>query len=261
MIKGVLLDLAGVVYDGDRPVPGALDAIEALRAARLHLRFVSNTTRSTRQTMLDRLAAMGLALAEDELFTPAQAAVEWLRAHDASAHLLVHKNLESEFDGLPEGTGRAVVVGDAGTGFTYEALNAAYRELEAGADFLALAPNRVFRDSDGSLSLDAGPFVKALEYACGRPALVLGKPAPSFFLSALADMGCAKEEAAMVGDDAETDVAGALSAGLEAGLLVRTGKYREGDEDRFQPAPTAVVDDLAAAAEWIIRSKTAVRDA
>jgi len=59
----------------------------------------------------------------------------------------------------------------------------------------------------------------------------------------------------MVGDDAEGDVAGALRAGIGAALLVRTGKYRQRDETRFDPAPTAVVDDLTAATDWILETR------
>lgn len=55
----------------------------------------------------------------------------------------------------------------------------------------------------------------------------------------------------MVGDDAEADVGGALAAGLQ-GVLVRTGKYRPGDENRMDPPPTHVASDLAAAVEWIL---------
>lgn len=65
-------------------------------------------------------------------------------------------------------------------------------------------------------------------------------------------MGCAPGEAVMVGDDAEADVAGALAAGLGAGILVRTGKYETGAEIAADPAPTAVVNDLAAAVDWIL---------
>ncbi|TIX45050.1 MAG: TIGR01458 family HAD-type hydrolase, partial [Mesorhizobium sp.] len=82
----------------------------------------------------------------------------------------------------------AVIVGDAGDAFTYAALNDAFRELSAGAELLALATNRTFRDADGGLSLDAGPFVAALEFASLKRANVLGKPSPAFFLSALASM-------------------------------------------------------------------------
>ena len=58
-------------------------------------------------------------------------------------------------------------------------------------------------------------------------------------------------QAVMVGDDVEADVAGGQAAGL-AGILVRTGKYRPGDEDLIDPPPDAVVDDIATAADWIL---------
>jgi ribonucleotide monophosphatase NagD (HAD superfamily) len=106
----------------------------------------------------------------------------YLLAHGLEPHLLVHPRLEPEFDGLPTGGPMAVVVGDAGDAFTYGALNDAFRRLVDGAEFLALARNRMFTEPDGP-SLDAGPFVVALEYACTRSARLLGKPAPAFFLS------------------------------------------------------------------------------
>ncbi|WP_164923986.1 TIGR01458 family HAD-type hydrolase [Sinorhizobium fredii] len=252
MTSAVLLDLAGVIYDGEKAVPGAAEAVARLRAAGLPIRFVSNTTRSSKPTILARLARLGLPVTSNELFTPAEAACDWLRAHSRGAHLLVHPDLVSEFQDLPTDSGMAVVVGDAGDAFDYRSLNAAFRKLTDGAELLALAPNRAFKDADGGLSLDAGPFIAALEFASQRQAIVLGKPAPGFFRAALATIPCPAAEAVMVGDDAETDVAGALSAGLGHALLVRTGKYREGDEARFAPAPSATVDDISAAVDWIL---------
>ncbi|WP_348640023.1 TIGR01458 family HAD-type hydrolase [Mesorhizobium sp. B3-1-6] len=253
----MLLDLVGVVYDGDTPIAGAVTAVERLRKAGLPLRFVSNTTRSPRSKIVAQLAAMGIKVADEELLTPARAAIEWLRRHGREPHLLVHPDLEAEFSGLEGGSSKAVVVGDAGEAFSYASLNRVFRELSDGADFVALAANRTFKDADGQLSLDAGAFVAALEFASGRSPVVLGKPSADFFLSALADLNCPSADTVMVGDDAESDVAGAFSAGLGAALLVRTGKYRPGDETRFDPAPTALVDDLAAATDWIISRASA----
>jgi HAD superfamily hydrolase (TIGR01458 family) len=252
MIRGVLLDLAGVVYEGDHVLPGAIEAIGRLHAAGLPLRFVTTTTTKTKQTLLARLAGLGLGLTGEELFTPGQAARGWLTEHHATPELLVHPDLTEEFAGFPNQERRAVVVGDAGQNFTYDNLNRAFRALIAGADLLALAKNRTFKGDDGKLSLDAGAFVTALEYASGKQATVLGKPSPDFFSSALASMGCTPAEAVMVGDDAEADVAGSLNAGFECALLVRTGKYRDGDETRFTPHPTATVADLPAAVQWIV---------
>lgn len=131
-------------------------------------------------------------------------------------------------------------------------MNAAFRALLAGTPLLALARNRTFLDADGQLSLDAGAFVAGLEFAARTQALVLGKPAPEFYGLAVRSAGCEPGEVVMIGDDAEADVAGALEAGLGQAVLVRTGKYRPGDDRAFTPAPSCVADDLAAAAEWIL---------
>lgn len=249
--RGVLLDLGGVVFTGERLLPGAGEAVERLRGSGLALRFLTNTTRRSVRRLGADLRRAGLEIDPDEVLTPAQLARRRLAEEGLAPHLLVHENLEEEFDGLTGGRGEAVVIGDAGERFTYAALNAAYRRLEAGAAFLALAANRNFRDSDGELSLDAGPFVRALEYASGRDASVLGKPAPAFFRLAVEALGCAAAEAVMVGDDAEADIGGALAAGLEA-VPVQTGKYRAGDEARLEPPPSHVARDLGAAAAWIL---------
>lgn len=255
MIKGVLLDLSGVIYEGEGAIPGALSAVARIRRSGLPVRFLTNTTRMKKRDIFLRLTGFGLSLTQEELFTPSQAACDWLRRHDCSAHLLVHPNLEPEFGKIPSTERKAVIVGDAGNAFDYASLNDAFRELIGGAAFLALAANRTFKDADGALSLDAGAFVKALEYASGKSAVVLGKPSADFFAAALKSIPCEKEHAVMVGDDAESDIAGALSSGIAAALLVRTGKYRDGDEKRFTPNPTTTVADLAAAADWIIANQ------
>jgi HAD superfamily hydrolase (TIGR01458 family) len=251
MFKGVLLDLGGVVFTGDTPLPGASAAIARLRSSGLGLRFVTNITRQPRRTVIEQLHTMGIEVVENEVLTPAIAARAYLQAHDLSPHLLLHPALLEDFAGVKTGNSDSVLVGDAGEGFTYQALNTAFRMLKGGAAFLALARNRTFRDHDGELSLDAGPFVAGLEYATGRQAISFGKPAPGYFLAALDSIGCNADEAVMVGDDAEADVAGAIATGL-TGVLVRTGKYRPGDETGCSPAPSAVVADLAEAVAWIL---------
>lgn len=250
-IAGVLLDLGGVIYVGDRPLPGALDALGRLKDAGLPVRYLTNTTRTPHRAMLDKLRRMGVELDPSELFMPALAARQVLERKGLSPHLLVHPALEEDFAGDWGGSGIAVVIGDAAEGFTYAALNAAFRALEKDATFLALAQNRSFQDADGQLSLDAGPFVAALEYASGREAMVLGKPSPDFFSAALDSLGLEAGHVAMIGDDVEADVAGAQAAGM-TGILVRTGKYRPDDERLISPPPAAVVEDITGAVAWVL---------
>lgn len=249
-IKGLLIDLDGVVYVGDAPLPGSLEAIGRLRDMRIPIRFITNTTRRPRRRVVEELARLGLDVDVKDLFTPAALARDLLARQKIAPLLIVHPDLREDFAGLPTVGIEAVVVGDAGETFTYDLLNEAYRKILHGAEFFALAKNRNFLDRDAELSLDAGPFVAALEYASGKTATVLGKPAPAFFNLALEAMGCAAENAVMIGDDAEADVGGAMAAGLK-GILVRTGKYRPGQEAQLPREPTYVANDLRAAVEFL----------
>lgn len=254
--KGVLLDLGGVVYVGDEALPGAIDAVGRLRNGGLAVRFLTNTTRTPHRKLLEKLRRMGLAVEAEELFTPAIAARRLIEEEGLTPHLVVHPALEADFAGLAPGSRPAVVIGDVGESLTYAALNEAFRLLDRNAAFLALANNRSFRDEDGGLSLDAGPFVAALSFASRREPIVLGKPAPAYFLSAVASLGCAPQETAMIGDDVENDVASAMDLGL-TGILVRTGKYEAGAELQVASPPSAVVDDLPRAADWLLSRQSA----
>jgi HAD superfamily hydrolase (TIGR01458 family) len=251
MIRGVLLDVGSVVTIGAKPIPGAVQAITRLREQNLQVRFVTNITRQSHRSVVAALQELGISVSANEVFTPSVAARAWLSSNGGSPYLLIHPDLREDFAQAENGHPNTLVVGDAGTMFDYDTLNTAFRVLHGGGQFLALATNRVFRDSDGELSLDAGAFVAALEYASGTTAIVLGKPSAAFFHAAVASMGYQPAEAVMVGDDAEFDVAAAISAGL-LGLLVRTGKYMLGDETKHSPRPTKVVADISEAVDWAV---------
>jgi HAD superfamily hydrolase (TIGR01458 family) len=245
-IRALLLDLDGVLYVEDEPVPGAREAVAELRDRGLALRFVTNTTARPRRLILERLERLGFALDPSELSTPAALAVRLCceRGHTRVA-LVMNEDVKEDFAELEEvGAGaEAVVIGDLGTDFGYDVLNRAFRQLMDGAELIALQKNR-FWMTPGGLSLDVGPFVAALEYAAHRDALVVGKPAREFFAAILAGIPAEPGAAAMVGDDVESDIGGALGAGL-AGVLVRTGKYREDALRASGVEPTAVVDSVA----------------
>src|SRR5262249_27490828 len=100
--------------------------------------------------------------------------------------------------------------------------------------------------------LDVGPFVAAIEFATDREAYVVGKPAKGFFVQVLASLGVEASSAVMVGDDVESDIGGALRAGLDA-ILVRTGKYREDRVRESGIRPTSVVDSIADVPDLLAR--------
>lgn len=250
MIEGVLLDLSGVLYVGDAALPGAARALGSMRNAGLPVRFVTNVTRRPFDEILKGLQAMGFDIAPDELLTAPRAARRYVEAHRLRPYLLVHPALEAEFADLATDSPNAVLLGDAEDRFDYAHLNRAFRVLMEGGQLLAMGNNHYFQDRDG-LSLDIGPFVAALEYASGQEAVVLGKPSADFYRVAVDSLGCEMQSTVMVGDDAFADVDGALAAGLQ-GILVRTGKYRAGDEGKIGYPGAKVMADIVDAADFIL---------
>jgi HAD superfamily hydrolase (TIGR01458 family) len=191
---------------------------------------------------------MGLEIPEEYIFTPPRAAIAFMKNTGRDHfHLITTGDVDKEFTGAGtrDGPGRTdyVIIGDAGDAITYSNLNTAFRLLMAGAELIALEKDRYWMDRDG-LSLSAGPFVSALEFATGTQAVVMGKPSRSFFELALMDMDLRPEEVAMIGDDIFTDIAGAQQAGI-AGILVRTGKFRNDVLQNSGIRPDAVIDSIA----------------
>jgi phospholysine phosphohistidine inorganic pyrophosphate phosphatase len=245
-VRALLVDLEGTVYQDRRLIPGAAEALAAAEARGIPHRFVTNTTSRPRSVIARELGEMGLCASPDSLFTAPRAAHALLEARGISRiDLLAAPRLLEDLPGIAQDDDapQAVVLGDLGGAFTYERLNRAFRHLLAGAELVTLARNRYWRAADGFM-LDVGGFAAALEYASGREAILAGKPSLAFFRAALDALGVLPDEAAVVGDDLESDVGGGQRAGMR-GVLVRTGKHRAEDAARSGVRPDAVLGSLA----------------
>jgi len=149
----------------------------------------------------------------------------------------------------------SVVIGLAPKFFSHEHMSRAMNVLLEGGKLVAIHKARYYKTESG-LKVGPGCYVTGLEYSTGVKAEVVGKPEATFFQTALDSINdgllipLTREELVMVGDDVRDDVGGAQQFGCR-GILVRTGKYREGDENSFAP-PDAVCFSLADAAHWIV---------
>lgn len=241
-IKGVLCDIGGVLYSGNTPYPGTVEKIRELKK-KYPVRFVTNTTQKTGADVVRKLQNMGFDITAEEVITALDVTKSYLLKQQSTATFILTDEALRYFEDLPKAPCKCVVVGDAQTNFTYGTLNRAFRTLMEGGELLAAAKNRYFKDHDGHLSMDAGGFVAALEYASGKRAKVIGKPSRDFYHLACAAMKVAPEHAVMIGDDVESDVGGAQDAGLK-GILVKTGKFTKTDLERGI-SPDATADSLA----------------
>jgi len=225
-VKALLLDLDGVLYIGQEPLPGAIEAFGRLRETGLPIAGVTNTTTQANSHILDKLRSLGFDFTSGEIFTPAALAVQCIGSETAS--LFIRDQLREDFRGVAEDDEHLsfIVMGDIGSaGYNPAKLQRIFELVTEGAELLALHKNRFWQKPEG-LVLDLGTYVAAIEYATGKQATVLGKPSASFFHLICEQLNARPEESVMVGDDIESDIGGAMDAGLKA-VLVKTGKYRE----------------------------------
>jgi len=243
---GLLIDLDGTVWEDGVLIAGAAAAVAALREAAVPFRFLTNTTRKARATLALELTEAGLGAAAEEVLTATSSAAAWLRRRGVErVSALVAEAALVDLEGLTieHEAPDVVLVGDLGETWTFPVLDRAFRAVLAGAELVAVQKNRYWK-TGGRLSLDAGPFVAALEYATGQTAHLIGKPSRELFVTAAAELGLEPQRVAMVGDDLEADIAGAKRAGLLA-VAVRTGKYRPADEESLTASADNVLDSLA----------------
>jgi HAD superfamily hydrolase (TIGR01458 family) len=257
-MAAILVDVDGVLHVSGEPISGAPEAIRDLRASGHRLRFVTNNTTRSRATLAGELRGCGIELDDSELQTTAAAAARALAGKRVFA--LVMAALVEDLEGIElvgEGA-NAVLLGGAdeteetGRVFSYMNLARAFAELELGADLYSQHNNRRWHTSRGPL-LDSGAFVSGLEYAADVEATVLGKPSPAYFEAALAALDAEPELTWMVGDDLDSDIAGAQRYGLKT-VLVRTGKFRPDALERSTVVPDAVISSIAFLPEWLERT-------
>jgi len=242
----VCLDVDGTLTDGVRGplLPGAVDAVRRLRA-RFLVRLVTNTTSVPHATLAASLIAQDLLDDPANLWTPVLVARSELpaRGHDRGI-LIADPGQREEYTWFREDPeGPAVLIATEAHDWTIAALQPAFRRLLDGAAFYALTQNRYFR-KDGRLVTDVGGVAALLAYTAGLRAETLGKPSRLLFEAVARAAGVGMGDLTMVGDDAEFDVAAPMRLGL-AGVLVKTGKYRAGDESSVEPRPTLMLGSIA----------------
>ena len=209
--------------------------------------LITNTTTHTRAGLAGILGAAGFEVDARAIVTAVTATAEYVRTrHPGAAVFLVSDgDATADMDGVRlvdrPADADVVVLGGASEDFSYPTINAVFRRLMDGVPLIAMHRNLYWKTARG-WELDAGAYVAGLESATGTEAVVCGKPSTAYFAAALDVLGVPAERAAMVGDDIVNDVEGARAAGL-TGILVRTGKFRDGD--LAKGAPDAVVDALA----------------
>jgi|AntDeeMetagen681_2_1112603.scaffolds.fasta_scaffold05816_1 HAD superfamily hydrolase (TIGR01450 family) len=243
-----LLDMDGVVHVGDSAVPGAVDAIRELRDRGKTVRFVTNNSRASRETLVEDLRGFGIDADPEDVVSAAWATAEYLAEQDVEAVSLVGGEGFAE---MVRGHGiavrdenvDAVVVGHDHT-IDYDDLERATQLIyEEGTDLVAANADGWYPTPDG-IAPGTGATVAAIEAATGVEATVVGKPEPELFEIAME--GLPADRTVMIGDNPQSDLVGADTAGIDAILVTGTGEDVDaGSVDEVGVAPIATVNDLS----------------
>jgi len=248
--EGFLFDAYGVLVDAQGPTPGAAAALAAVRAAGKPLAVVTNDASRLPATAAARFAGIGLAIAEAEVVSSGDLLAPHAARHGlVGARALVLGTADARAYGRAAGL-EVVEIGDDAAidvlvicddaGFDFlpgmnAAVTACVRALDAGRPLALVVanPDLVFPRGAGALGFTAGTMaamidaVLARRFAAPPRFVALGKPAPAIFAAAQARIGVIGP-ALMVGDQLETDIAGARAVGLDAALVAGVSVWRPG---------------------------------
>lgn len=269
-VRGLLLDLDGVLVLKGEAVPGAVAALAELDRRGFPYLVVTNTSLASRATLARWGRSVGYATPADRFQSALTAAVDLVRREYAGrpVYVISSGDARAEFAGLDvldgaaaearAGEVAAVILGDSPDQLTKENLDRAFRLVLRGAELIGMHRNPWWLTPEGP-TLDAGTFLVGLEWATKRKARVVGKPSPAFFRVAIARMVAEaagrgepllrRRDLAMVGDDVSNDIGGARRAGLRT-LFVRTGKHGDAELERAAAGgrgyrPDAVAPSIA----------------
>ncbi|MFC0068972.1 HAD-IIA family hydrolase [Umezawaea endophytica] len=248
----LLLDLDGTVYRGKEPVPGAADAVAVARSQGVGIRFVTNNASRAPQLVVDHLVEIGFQAALDEVSTSAQAAAAMLAERlpaDSAVLVLGTEALADEvrtvgLRPVREATDEVTaVVQGLSQDLGWRELAEACVAIRRGVLWVACNADVTLPTERGLLP-GCGALVAALKAATDREPLIAGKPATPLLEQAAKSLGA--ERPLVVGDRLDTDIAGAVNAGMDS-LLVLTGVSTEADALAL-PAdrrPTYIAADLS----------------
>ena len=254
-IKGILADIDGTLYFKGNPIPGAIETLQKLRQLGLKVLFFTNTDSKSPQTVLKILHDYGFTINDDEVFTPIIALKEFLSEYPSKkSFFVVTSEVEKEFQEFPKVNGSEipefVIIGDFHDNWDVNRLDKAFKYVIKGAKLLGTQGNKFYLDHNGEPVIDTGSFVQMIAYAANVESQIFGKPSKEYFLQALKRINLKSDEVLVIGDDPESDIDGAINAGIQA-ILVKTGKGQYYNSDKSRIKPSKIIESFSSLIDFL----------
>ena len=252
MIRHVVMDMDGVVYRGDVPVPGAIETMEALHRLGVKVAYLTNNASRHRVDLAEKLLQMGLPCSVEQMWGSAYTTARYLATQAPSARIfavgmpgMIREFEEAGLTVIPHCQEATHVVVGLDRDFSYEKLTRAHHAICNGATFIATNLDVTFPDSPSTTLPGAGALAAALQASTGVVPMVIGKPEITG-ISLIADTwGVGPESIVAVGDRLDTDIAAAKAFGCVAALvLTGIANQAEAAEASGLHKPDVILNDL-----------------
>jgi 4-nitrophenyl phosphatase len=252
-MRHFIIDMDGVLWEGDRPLPGLIEFFQTLRARECRFILATNNASRTPQQYMDKLARMGVTVTRDEILNSAQAAALYLRECAPNGARVFAIGEDGVRQALTEQgftlcelydlTADYVVCG-MDRGLSWDKLATATLNIRRGAVFIGTNPDATLPTERG-ITHGNGAIIAALQAATDVAPIIMGKPEPLMYQQALTRLNADPATTAAIGDRLETDILGAVRAGIHS-VFVLTGISTREQLATIDYAPTWVMDDLTA---------------
>ena len=244
---GFICDMDGVIYHGNRVLPGVPEFVNWLIDNDKRFVFLTNSAERTPQELSMKLARMGLTVSPDHFYTSAMATAEFLNTQKpgCTAYVIgeaaLTKALYDQGIYMNDVNPDYVVMGETRT-YSFEKLEKAIDLVLKGAKLIGTNPD-ITGPSEKGIIPATGALIAPVEIATGKKAYFVGKPNPLIVRHGLTKLGCHGAEIAFVGDRMDTDIIAGIESNIDT-VLVLSGVTRREDIERYPYCPKYVLDGV-----------------
>ncbi len=246
-IKAFIIDMDGVLYHGNRLLPGAGEFVDWLRRKDKRFVFLTNSSERSPAELSQKLERLGIDVGSEHFYTSALATAGFLATQrpGGSAYVIGEPGLiNALYDAgytMNNVNPDYVVVGESKS-YTLDSLEKAVRLVDAGARLIGTNPD-LNGPGEAGLVPACGALIAPIELATGRKAYFIGKPNPLMMRHALRRLGATREETAIVGDRMDTDIVAGIETEIET-ILVLSGVTARDELGQFAYAPLHILDGV-----------------
>ena len=245
--SGYICDMDGVIYHGNRLLPGVKEFVAWLYENKKHFLFLTNSSERSPKELQQKLGRMGLDVSEEHFYTSAQATARFIssQAPGCSAYVIggagLIMALHDEGITMNDVDPDYVVIGEGNT-YNYENILKAVRLVMKGAKLIGTNFDMTGPSNRGIIPA-CRALISPIEMATGKQAYFVGKPNPLMMRTGLKMLGVHSEEAAMIGDRMDTDIVGGVESGLDP-ILVLSGVTSREEVDLFPYRPRLILNGV-----------------